>query len=322
MRFELAKGKENSLFSRNGGLLRFLHPTEAKLAILTVECSDYLPELRRMFPAAALYSVTVDDEAPGQPEYRNLSVAWQIIDYHAEPLPYEKEQFDYIIADRCLETATNPQDIAAGFGTFLRETGFFLTSFENIRFWKVLRQLMGGHYYAVVRRLYARPEFERLLYASFYKDAVFAPECRVAPPELLTKLTAGGFTNEQRDLETEIWFVKAARSTPEIAALKSLFTPDDRRILVTLLRRIEYGIDVAENTAAFWRFYDDMGLFPDYLAAFIHETIIYRQALYRTLITASPNRRADISATLQAAAAVVITDEDTAIVKRLLAELK
>ena len=320
--YEDRQNHSNSLLRHSGGLLRFLHGSAEPLKILTVECHDYLPELRHLYPTAELFSVTADDDAPHKSEYADLAVEWHVLDYLSEPLTFEEKYFDYILADRCLELAANPQDIAAGFGTFIKETGFLLTSFENIRFWKTLQQLMNGHYYAVVRRLYARPEFERLLYASFYKDTVFAPERRYGPEDLLTKLKECGFDNEQHDMDTEFWFVKAARSTPEIATLKSLYTVAERRLLVTLLRRIEYGLAVEANAREFWRLYDKMELFPDYVAAFIHETIIHRRRFYKTLIATSPEERPRIRNILSAAANVIMNEEDEAALVKLLRELQ
>ena len=272
-----------------GGLLQFLPESMENLRVLVVESCLYLPELRRRMPRAELYAVVADADIAAMSEYAGLDVSWQILDYHETALPYEKEFFDYILSERCLELAANPQDIAAGFGTYIKQTGFLLTSFQNIRHWKVLRDLMEGHFYAVVSRWFAKPEMVKLLYASFYKDAVFRPQRSPAPKELLQKLTACGFDNSFHDIDTEVWLVKAARSTPEISMLKSFFTPEIRRQLVTILRRMEYGIDVEANCQRFWRLYREAGLFPDYLAEFIWETIVHRRNVFAALQASAPD---------------------------------
>jgi len=272
-----------------GGLLQFLPESMEKLRVLVVESCLYLPELRRRMPRAELYAVVADADIAAMSEYAGLDVSWQILDYHETPLPYEKEFFDYILSERCLELAANPQDIAAGFGTYIKQTGFLLTSFQNIRHWKVLRDLMEGHFYAVVSRWFAKPEMVKLLYASFYKDAVFRPQRSPAPKELLQKLIACGFDNSFHDIDTEVWLVKAARSTPEISMLKSFFTPEIRRQLVTFLRRIEYDIDVEMNCQRFWQLYKEAGLFPDYLAEFIWETIVHRRNVFAALQASAPD---------------------------------
>ena len=126
----LAGGKERGdLMEHGGGLLRFLKPTRSALSVLVVESPAYLPKLREMMPAAALFAVTAELDDVDAPELQGLDVSWSFLDYRDTPLPFKRESFDYILADRCLETAGNPQDIAAGFGLFLRPTGCLLTSF-------------------------------------------------------------------------------------------------------------------------------------------------------------------------------------------------
>ena len=159
-------------------LLTFLTASELPLRILVVESLSYLPELRKMFPRASLYAVAADGDRFERPEFSGLGVQFLELDYLAEPLPYGPEFFDYIISDLTLEQAGNPQDIAAGFSHFLKQTGAFLTSFRNIRHWSVVQELMDGHYYQVVARLFAKPEFEKLLYASYYKDVRVRPQRR------------------------------------------------------------------------------------------------------------------------------------------------
>ena len=318
--FEGEFGKDNSLWHLDGGLLRFLQPEAGAMSIATVECSNYLPELRTLFPAAKLIAITADEDIPQLPVYKGLDVTWRVLDYREEPLGLEKESLDYLLADRCLEVAANPQDIAAGFGTYIKQTGYLLTSFKNIRYWKVVQQLMNGHFYAVVRRLYSRTEFERLLYASYFKESVFSSQRIYAPEDLLEKLLTCGFSNDHHDLDTEYWFVKAARSTMEISALKSLYTASQRRFLVTLLRRIEYGIDIDDNVRDLWLFYDEAPLFPDYLAAFIRESIIHWARLYRMLIWLSPERRKELAATVNAALGLATKEKDAAELTRLLAK--
>lgn len=266
------------------GLLDFLTPSDAALRLLVVESLEYLPALRVLYPAAELYAVAEDAAALATiPDA--LRVERQCLDYRETPLPYPRESFDILLAERCLETVVNPQDIAAGFGTFIRPTGFFLTSFTNIRYWRVLKELMGGHYRALVRRLFARPDFEILLAASFYKDVFFLPGARQdIPSELAARFKNAGFDGPN-DMATEIWLVQAWRSTRAVARLKAEYTPEIRRQLVTLCRRLEYGIDVAENRARLWALCREADITPRYLAAFTRETIVHRGD-FRAVLTA------------------------------------
>ncbi len=200
-----------------------------------------------------------------------------------------------------MENVANPQDIASGIGTFIKDTGFLLTSFENIRYWRVLQELMDGHYYAIVRRRYAKPEFERLLYASFYKDVFFAPVRGCGGGEEVDGLVAAGFENRLDDLGTEAWLVQAMRSSTGVAWLKARYTPQDRKRLATLLRRIEYDIDVPENVGALWTLADGAGFTAEYLARFAAEVVIHGQAFCDALAASSPEtRRAAVEAIAEA----------------------
>ena len=307
---------------QDNGLLHFLKPSQEKFKILTVESSFYLPFLHEMMPNAELHAVTSDPDIPQMPEYQGLEIQWEILDFCDVPLPYERETFDYILAEYCLENAGNPQDIAAGFGTFIKQTGFLLTSFANVRHWKMILDLMEGHFYPITRHMFTRQEMERLLFSSFYKEAVFRPRRLSAPDDFVRRLEEFGFENLSHDLETEIWFVKAARSTPEIAALKSLYTPEQRRRLVTLLRRIEFAVDTEENLAAFWQLVDEAGIFPDYLVGFLRETILHSQRIYTELTRSADaaGRGAFADELLQAAQAAYTDTKTQQILQELLEE--
>ena len=162
--------------SPNTKLLSFLTSEDRVEHVLVIEALHYLLELRRRYPEVALYAVTTQSERTEAEEWRELSVQWECLDYRETPLPYERKFFDVLLVENCVEETGNPQDMLSGLGGFIKDTGCLLTSFSNIRHWRILEQLMDGHYYPIVRRLYARPEFERLLYASFYKEAFFLPE--------------------------------------------------------------------------------------------------------------------------------------------------
>lgn len=277
-------------------LLSFLKPNAAPLRVLVVESLTYLHELRRMFPQAELYAVTAEEGE--QEQDAPAGVHWQILDYLSIPLPYTRGFFDYIISDLALEQADNPQDIAAGFSMFLKETGAFLTSFRNIRHWSVLQNLMEGHYYNIVSRLYARAEFENLLYASFYKSVRVHQQKREAPDGLVARLIAAGFENECDDLETEFYLVRADRSMPELALLKSMYTTAEREQMVRLIHRIEYDVEPLAAVRGLWEMLDRLAVFPDYLASLVRETVVHTEAFYQRLLTHSDGRKDFIHAVL------------------------
>ena len=299
-------------------LLQFLQPGELPLNILVVESLVYLPKLRQMFPCAQIYAVTADADA--MLDYPDFGVEFTELNYLDAPLPYPREFFDYIISDLTLEQAGHPQDIAAGFSRFLKETGSFLTSFRNIRHWSQLLDLLDGHYYNVVARLFARQEFERLLYASYYKMVFMEPQKRSADEQTLQKLLAAGFDNEGDDLNTEFYLVRADRSMPEMALLKSMYTKEQRRQLSTYLHRLEYGVEPEKNCREFWAFYRDTGLFADYTAAFIKQAVFHPVRFYRQLMAETVAEQAEIGLLLQGAMQNATTEEEVQVLQELLQE--
>ena len=258
-------------------LMQFVTGEDFWEKILVVDSAAYLSELRGRFPTAEIFFITTDED------FHSDDAKVILLDYRETRLPFEREFFDAIIGDLTLETVTNPQDIASGFSTYIKQTGCWLTSFRNVRHWKVLERLMRCNFGAVFSRLYARTEFERLLYASFYKDVKTFPLKKNAPPEFLERLITCGFDNFDDDLQTEFWLVRANRSMPEIALLKSMFTPEVRADLSRILHRIEYDIATELSVKKFWQLFDAQGIFPDYAAAFIRSVVIHRENFYRNM---------------------------------------
>lgn len=301
-------------------LLHFIPACSGPLRVLTVDSNACLPQLRQKLPGAVILAVTEDQDAPENENYQGLDIQWTMLDYRETPLPYEKGSLDYIVAARGLETTVNPQDIAAGLGTFLKDTGFLLTSFLNVRCWRILQEMMEGHFYYCCRHMFAKSEMEKLLYASFYKDAIFSPLRSPAPTELLSALETAGFENRRQDLETEVWLVKAARSTPEIAALKSLYTASVRRELSRLLHRIEYAVEPAANMARLWTLCDQAMIFPAYLAEFLRETVMHQEALLTELVSAgdAAGRGPAMTEMLDTLLTDAVTEQETALLQRII----
>ena len=285
--------RSETLLEYDGGLLRFLMPGNQRHRVLVVESAAYLPRLRAMWPEAEIMAVVSDEDVPQRPELAGLDIAWTVLDYLETPLPFARESFDYILSDFCLDLSWNPQDIAAGLGLFLKQTGFLLLSFRNIRYWKILQNLMQGHYYGIVTRMFTQTEMERLLAASFYKEMDFLPVYHDAPGELLARLEAAGFGNEHGDLEAEYYLVRAARSMSGIARLKREQRPEVRRELSRLLHRIEYGIDGKENSARLWNLYRKEQMTAEYLDAFINEATAHPARVRARLGIAGDGRQQD-----------------------------
>ena len=245
--------------------------------ILIVESGEYISILREMYPDAEIFFVTTDED------FFDERAKTLILNYREEILPFDEDFFDLIIGDLTLEVVVNPQDIAAGFSRYIKQTGIFITSFSNIRHWKILEKLMRGWFNGIVSRYYTRDNFERLMMASFYKDVKFVPIIKKSPPELLAKLIECGFENYGDDLEVEIWQVRAARSMPELSLLKSMYTPEFRADFARIIHRIEYDIEISDSVKEFWRLYDKVGMFEDYAAEFINMTVIHKENFYKNL---------------------------------------
>lgn len=249
--------------------------------ILIVESADYISQLQERFPTAEIFFITPDEDIAEK--FAGSGIKIFTMDYREEILPFAEEFFDLIIGDLTLEVVINPQDIAVGFSRYLKQTGVWITSFRNVRHWRFLEKLMRGHFGGIVSRFYTRLEFERLLYASFYKHVRAMPLTEKAPKELLKKLIDCGFENIGGDLEVEFWLIRAARSMPELALLKSMFTFEVRDKLSRLLHRIEYDVATEKSVEEFWRLYDAEKIFTDYTAAFIRAVVIHRENFYNNL---------------------------------------
>ena len=262
-------------------LTNFIDGDDFFQKILVVESFEYISELQERFPTAEIFFVTPNEEIAEK--FSDSEVKIFILDYREEILPFDKEFFDLIIGDLTLEIVINPQDIAVGFSRYLKQTGIWLTSFRNIRHWKFLEKLMRGHFGGIVSRFYTRTEFERLLYASFYKYVRAMPLTKKSPPELLQKLIDCGFENYGGDLEVEFWLIRAARSMPELSLLKSMFTFEVRQKFSRILHRIEYDIETADSVKNFWQIYDSEKFFVEYAAAFIRSVVIHRENFYNNL---------------------------------------
>ena len=272
-------------------LLRFFEPGETPQSVLVIESVQYLSAIRSRFPDADLYAVVSDRDVATASETEGLGVDWTVLDYREEVLPFPRKSFDVVLSERMLENVANPQDIASGIGTFIKDTGYLLTSFENIRYWRVLRELMDGHYYAIVRRRYAKPEFERLLYASFYKDIFFAPVRGGGAGKEIEQFEEAGFENRLNDLDTEVWLVKALRSSSDVSRLKAPYAPEMRKRLAKLLRRIEYEIDLPENVGALWELIDKDGFLADYIGRLAASVVVHQDAFRMALSEHSPKER-------------------------------
>ena len=87
------------------------------------------------------------------------------------------------------------------------------------------------------------------------------------------------------------------------------------------MHRIEYGVDLPAQAQAFWQFYAEAGLFPDYTAAFIQSTVFHVDWFYRELMAVSGNQSDEIMALLQCGQSEALSEETAERLLRLQHEL-
>ena len=112
-------------------------------------------------------------------------------------------------------------------------------------------------------------------------------------------------------MEVEFWLIRAARSMPELALLKSMFTFEVRDKLSRLLHRIEYDVATEESVKNFWQLYDAEKIFTDYAAAFIRSVVIHRKNFYRNLKKYSS--RSEIEIIIQETESLFDIEHETAL---------
>ena len=276
---------KKEIVNRETSLLHFLTPSQEKKQILVLESIEYLPYLREMFPQSKICCTMADLAEQDLTVYDELAIEWHQLRYQWEKLPFDQGCFDYIIGEQCLDQTANPQDILYGLGLYLQPTGQLLTSFNNIRYWQIIKNLQEGHFYHVCSRCFATEEMIKLLSAAFFKDVDFAPgpEGDAQSPQI-GQLEAMGFVNGGQDLGVKIWLMAASKSMAEILNLKRMYTQETRRELVTLFRRLEFGIEVRQNTEDLLNFCQEEHIFVAYLAAFVKETITHLNDLLWSLL--------------------------------------
>ena len=115
---------------------------------------------------------------------------------------------------------------------------------------------------------------------------------------------------------------EADRSMPELSLLKSMYTPEQRKELSRRLHRIEYGVDLPAQAQAFWQFYEEAGLFPDYTSAFIQSTVFHVERFYRQLMAVSGRQLDEIMALLQCGQAEALSEETAGRLQGLQHELE
>ena len=249
-------------------LLDFLPRGEVPVDILLIHQTAWAVAILQRLPKAKIYLVEPDEEKTACWE-NCLQVDVIAMDFHREALPFSAGMFDYIIAEFVFDEMQNPQDFAFAMFFWLKEYGHLLASLKNIRHWRILQELMEGHFRTDGCHFFARPEMEQLFETTFFKETEILPVLDTAPAEMSQRLRQAGFLNLEQDFDTVCWLVKASRSTKETAFLKRQFSAEIREEMAIFLRRIAYDIERAENCRRYWALCRKEGISAEYTAAFV-----------------------------------------------------
>ncbi len=270
---------EEGLVQRKG-LLQMIPPNIQALKVLVVESLFYLPELCGLMPNAHISVVTSFEEILDVKGYENLPVDWHFLDFRTEQLPFEDGCFHLALAEPCLTMAYAPYETLSDISRLLKDTGYLITEYRNIRYWRILEKIRRGCYHEREERLYSKEEIVRLMNDAIFKELSFAPLELREDEEIREKAWEEmGFSNFRQDLGVEVWMVKAGRSTAAVANLKSFFTFEVRAELAKLLHRIEYDVDREENLARLWALCRRAGIFEDYFWDFAQEIILHSEVI-------------------------------------------
>lgn len=254
--------------SPNRGLLRFLAPCAEPLRILTLHCGEAtVKTLQSLCPRAAL----VTAEASGMAREKAAS-------------------YDRIVFGGKLNEYDALPALLRGVYDLLKADGFLLFSVDNAAHWENLCWLLqGGEGQGRLKERAERTAFfdfatlVELLRSARFSDVEVDPEESEAAAEaeaLLKKLQGAGLLADARHFYTRCWHVRVGKMSDATRALQSVLSPQERRELVFLLRRIENDIDASDNSVKLLRFCEEKAVEAPYLAALIENSMLQKTKLF------------------------------------------
>ncbi|SDA41934.1 Ubiquinone/menaquinone biosynthesis C-methylase UbiE [Butyrivibrio sp. INlla18] len=114
---------------------------EDKIEVLELGCAlgGTLNRIKFLWPEAGVHGVEYTSEI--------VKIAGSVTDViqgdvENMEIPYQKEQFDYIICADVLEHLRNPEDTLKRFLPYLKKNGYFIISLPNVRYYAVCVMLM------------------------------------------------------------------------------------------------------------------------------------------------------------------------------------
>lgn len=266
-----------SRLKQENSLLTLLDATDADVRVLVIESTEYIREIRNVMPNADITVVIADDININRRMYDDLGIHWLHEDYLSKILSIKKESFDVIIGDELFLKSPNPNNTALDMVSYLSETGYFVTSFKNAVYWQIISDMMKGHFYHSLVRVFTPNEMVSLLGNAYFQDVAFMPVLASTTEGLdfIEKLVSMGFDNTSNILSVQTWGIRAKKFRSDVMALKCSFDKKIRWDLVTMLRRVEHGIQSTKNTTALLSLMDTENMQPSYIANYIFRNIYY-----------------------------------------------
>ena len=262
------------------GLLKFIPPNFSdEVTVLVIESENYLADLRNLMPKARIAFLTTDRDKQIVALCESLKVDLFYGDYARNGLPTEPKIFDIVLAEDCLTYPPESYRTILEINHLLKDSGFMLTQFWNVRFVKVLEELRRGKFPAREKKLWAKWDVVKVLDDAIYKEIRFMPGEQIEKISEVEDWEKFGFDNFSDDLITKIWLVKALKCEAEVAALKEIYTEELRARISRLLHRIEYDLDAEENLQKLMTLCKREQVFDDYLADFIKQVVVHKDRI-------------------------------------------
>ena len=255
-------------------IFEFVPPNfSADATALVIEDEEFLAGVREKMPNARIAFLSTENSDL----CKKFGADFLKGDYARNGLPTEPKIFDVIIAKDCLTFAPNFYITLLEINHLLKDSGFLLTEFFNVRFIKVLEGLRRGEFPAKEKRFWAKWDVVKILDDAIYKEIRFLPGEKF-PKENISAWENFGFDNFNDDLLVKTWLVKARRCEAEVAALKEIYTEEIRAELSRISHRIEYKIDVEENCERLRELCRRENIFQDYLSDFVDQVVVHKDA--------------------------------------------
>ena len=132
---------ENISYEREG-ILKFASPNFSPgVAVFVLESREILPDVRKLFPAAKIAFMSVEGDSGTRELCKKLKIDFMRGNYFAGDLPTQAKCFDIIFARDCLTLAPDFYSVLLEINHLLKDSGYMITQFFNVRFLGVLENL-------------------------------------------------------------------------------------------------------------------------------------------------------------------------------------